>query len=157
MESYNMEAMSALDKIRFEDVLNVDGSSSSPAIHRRAGGIVRVTSDDEVGCSLSTGALPSEMYSNLSMDESDSLVDTSNVATYGGHLFTLDLLKNKVSSMLEMPPPPSDVASDSSSHQDVGEDVDAFDIPTGGMQFVSMTEKNEQDAVTQRLRSLTMN
>jgi hypothetical protein len=149
MESYNMEAMSALDKIRFEDVLNVDGSSSSPAIHRRAGGIVRVTSDDEVGCSLSTGALPSEMYSNLSMDESDSLVDTSNVATYGGHLFTLDLLKNKVSSMLEMPPPPSDVASDSSSHQDVGEDVDAFDIPTGGMQFVSMTEKNEQDAVTQ--------
>jgi hypothetical protein len=31
----------------------------------------------------------------------------------------------------------------------VGEDVDAFDIPTGGMQFVSMTENNEQDAVTQ--------
>jgi len=149
VESYNMDAMSALDKIRFEDVLNVDGSSSSPAIHRRAGGIVRVTSDDEVGCSLSTGALPSELYSNLSMDESDSLVDTSNVATYGGHLFTLDLLKNKGSSMLEMPPPPSDIASDSSSHQDVGEDVDAFDIPTGGMQFVSMTEKSEQDAMTQ--------
>ena len=65
--------------------------------------------------------------------------------------------ENKGSYMLEMPPPPSDVVSDSSSHQDVGEDVDAIDIPTGGMQFVSMTEKNEQDAVTQRLRSLTMN
>ena len=65
--------------------------------------------------------------------------------------------ENKGSYMLEMPPPPSDVVSDSSSHQDVGEDVDAIDIPTGGMQFVSMTEKNEQYAVTQRLRSLTMN
>ncbi len=65
--------------------------------------------------------------------------------------------ENKGSSMLEMPPPPSNVVSDSSSHQDVGEDVYAIDIPTGGMQFFSMTEKNEQYAVTQRLRSLTMN
>jgi hypothetical protein len=65
--------------------------------------------------------------------------------------------ENKGSSMLEMPPPPSNIVSDSLSHQDVGEDVGAIDIPTGGMQFVSMTEKNEHDAVTQRLRSLTMN
>ena len=43
----------------------MDGSSSM-AIHGRAGGIVRVTSNDKVGCSLSTGAVPSEMYSNLS-------------------------------------------------------------------------------------------
>ena len=49
------------------------------------------------------------------MEESDSLVDISNVA-YGGYLFTLDLLKNKGSSMLEMPPPLSDVASDLSLH-----------------------------------------
>jgi len=47
--------------------------------------------------------------------------------------------ENKGSSMLEMPPP-SDVASDSPSHQDVGEDVDAFDISTGGVQFVSMSK-----------------
>ena len=47
--------------------------------------------------------------------------------------------ENKGSSMLEMPPP-SDVASDSPLHQDVGEDVDAFDIPTGGVQFVSMSK-----------------
>jgi len=151
MESYNMEAMSALDQVRFEDVLKA--SPTQKKYH--AGGIEMVTSEDSRDNddgSLSTGAVPSELYSNLSIDSSVlhySQVDTSG-ATYGGHLFTLDMLRNKDSSLLEMPPPPSDAASDSSSQQDVGEDVDNI-IPasSSGIEHAPMREKNEQEAVSQ--------
>ena len=52
-------------------------------------------------------------------------------------MFTLDLLRNKDSSLVEMPPPPSDVASDASSQQDVGEDFDAMTTDTGDNEFAS--------------------
>ena len=123
VESYNMEVMSALDQVRFEDVL----ASSPAANYNYTSYNARYASDDDNNCSLSTGAVPSEMYSNLSMDYSD----TSRVAAHGGHLFALDLLRNKDSSLLEMPPPPSDIASDSESQQDVGEeDGEAGVIPS---------------------------
>lgn len=172
MESYNMEAMSALDQVRFEDVLKVDGLASSPTRKtHHADGIDKVKSEDsrdnEDG-SLSTGAVPSELYSNMSIDSSvlhySQHADTSG-AIYGGHLFTLDMLRNQDSSLLEMPPPPSDAASDASTqHQDVGEDFDnsiahpppssssaAYLIPasSSGIENVPMREKNEQNAVSQ--------
>jgi hypothetical protein len=154
MESYNMEAMSALDQVRFEDVLNVDGSSrSGTAVRGRAGGgIVRVPSDDE-GCSLSTGVMPSDLYSNLSL-KSDNLRDDSNVASYEGHYFALDLLRNKDSPMVDMPPPPSDVASVSSSQQDLEEILAAVDniMPGGEMDFALTREKSERDAISQSIK-----
>jgi hypothetical protein len=144
VESYNMEVMSALDQVRFEDVL-----ASSPAVNYNYTSYnARYASDDENNCSLSTGAVPSEMYSNMSMDYSD----TSRVAAYGGHLFALDLLRNRDSSLLDMPPPPSDIASDSESQQDVGEeDGNAGVIPLCDNELaLDMTRGNiEQDAVTQ--------
>ena len=66
-------------------------------------------------------------------------------------MFTLDLLRNKDSSLVEMPPPPSDVASDASSQQDVGEDFDAMTTGTGDNEFASTRRKNEQDSVSQRI------
>lgn len=143
VESYNMEVMSALDQVRFDDVL-----ASSPAVNFNYTTYnARYASDDDNNCSLSTGAVPSEMYSNMSMDYSD----TSRVAAYGGHLFALDLLRNKDTSLLELPPPPSDIASDSES-QDVGEeDGDAEVIPSCDNELASdMTRgKIEQDGATQ--------
>jgi len=136
--------MSALDQVRFEDVL----ASSPAANYNYTSYNARYASDDDNNCSLSTGAVPSEMYSNLSMDYSD----TSRVAAHGGHLFALDPLLNKDSSLLEMPPPPSDIASDSESQQDVGEeDGEAGVTPSCDNELASdMTRgKIGQDVATQ--------
>ena len=157
MESYNMESMSALEHVRFENVLDVDGYSLTSSTHRYStvggggggvgGAIAKVASEDTYGedGSLSTGAVPSELYSNLSMD--DSLVYShdnnstsgggggSSSVAYAGHLFTLDMLRDKDKSLLVMPPPPSDVASDSSSQRDEDlevEDYDALLLPAAG-------------------------
>jgi len=175
MESYNMEAMSALDQVRFENVLQVEDDNHA---HATTGG--RHTNkyiEDDVGNedgSLSTGVIPSELYSNLSIDESH---DTAAAASaYGGHLFTtMNMLRNKDSSLLEMPPPPSDAASDSSSLQDSvldeGEEDEQHlataeqeqlssssstlypNIPpaVSGIENAPMREKNEQDAVSQSI------
>jgi hypothetical protein len=134
MESYNMEAMSALEQVRFEDVLYVDASlRSGPTVHGRSGrGIIRVTSHEEVGCSLSTGMMPSDLYSNLSLDESDNLRDNSNGLA------------------VDMPPPPSDVASDASSQQDLEVELDRVNniMPWWGTSFVPTREASEQYAIS---------
>ena len=160
MESYNMESMSALEHVRFENVLDVDGYSLTSSTNRYStvggggggggggvGGVIaKVASEDTYGedGSLSTGAVPSELYSNLSMD--DSLVYShdnnstsgggggSSSVAYAGHLFTLDMLRDKDKSLLVMPPPPSDVASDSSSQRDEDLEVEDYDalLPVAG-------------------------
>jgi len=90
-------------------------------------------------------------HSNLSVDS--SLLQHENAASgYGAHLFTMDMLRNKDTNLLEMPPPPSDVASDSShSHQD---DVDSLGEPIVRSDTVfPMREKSEQEAVTQTINN----
>lgn len=140
VESYNMEVMSALDQVRFEDVL-----ASSPAVnYNYTSHNARYASDDDNNCSLSTGAVPSEMYGNMSMDYSD----TSRVAAYGGHLFALDLLRKKDTSLLEMPPPPSDIASDSES-QDVGEEDGVVGVIPNELASDMTSRIIEQDAATE--------
>lgn len=105
MDSYNMEAMSALENVRLENVLQIEGVSGIPD--------KRIMGDDS---SLSTGDVPSELYSNLSMDS--SAMQSHDGSGYGSHLITLDMIRNKDNSLLVLPPPPSDAASDSSSYQD---------------------------------------
>jgi len=109
MDSYNMEAMSALDQVRFENVIQIEGGSPNHIPMYPP----RVMYDDE---SMSTGDVPSELYSNLSLDS--STMQSYDTGAYGGHLFALDMIKNKDSSLLVMPPPPSDAASDTSSRKD---------------------------------------
>lgn len=109
MDSYNMEAMSALDQVRFENVIQIEGGSPNPIQMYPP----KVMYEDE---SMSTGDVPSELYSNLSIDS--STMQSYDTGAYGGHLFALDMIKNKDSSLLVMPPPPSDAASDSSSRKD---------------------------------------
>ena len=90
-------------------------------------------------------------HSNLSVDS--SLLQHENAASgYGAHLFTMDMLRNKDTNLLEMPPPPSDVASDSShSHPD---DVDSLGEPIVRSDTVfTMREKSEQEAVTQTINN----
>ena len=90
-------------------------------------------------------------HSNLSVDS--SLLQHENAASgYGAHLFTMDMLRNKDTNLLEMPPPPSDVASDSShSHQD---DVDSLGEPIVRSDAVfTMRDKSEQEAVTQTINN----
>ncbi|KAL7537820.1 hypothetical protein ACHAXR_011978, partial [Thalassiosira sp. AJA248-18] len=173
MESYNMDAMSALDQLRFENVLQVDHYEGPPPYHHAS-----ATGEDDG--SHSTGAVPSELYSNLSIDSSmlpNCSHDTSGVgagagtsssASYGGHLFTsMDMmLRNKDSSLLDMPPPPSDAASDSSSRPDDDDDgmVEDDNFPAdptslhpiipasaSGIENAPMRKKNEQDAVSQSI------
>ena len=90
-------------------------------------------------------------HSNLSVDS--SLLQHENAASgYGAHLFTMDMLRNKDTNLLEMPPPPSDVASDSShSHPD---DIDSLGEPIVRSDTVfTMREKSEQEAVTQTINN----
>ncbi|KAL7438189.1 hypothetical protein ACHAXH_009679, partial [Discostella pseudostelligera] len=163
---YNMETMSALEQVRFENVLDVDGYSLTSSKQRTngvaGGGIRKVASEDTYGedGSLSTGAVPSEMYSQVSMD--DSLVyshDNNSTAgggdgeavAYAGHLFTLDMLRNKDKSLLVMPPPPSDIASDTSSQKDdLEEDYDIVENNIG-IEYAPMREKDEQESVSQSI------
>ena len=157
MESYNMEAMSALDVGRFENVLPSSPTTAQPT-QQRERGLSQATSEDDADRSV-----PSELYSNLSIDSSLLHSHDTSGATYGNHLLTLDMLRNKDSSLLQMPPPPSDAASDSSySQQDVGiDDVDNIGepiVPTAdsgvsGIENVPMREKNEQDAVSQSINN----
>ena len=109
MDSYNMEAMSALEQVRFENVLQIEDSPSRDIPSHPP----KFTNEDE---SLSIGDVPSELYSNLSMDS--SALQSHDTGAYGGHLFAFDMVRNKDSSMFVMPPPPSDAASDASSQQD---------------------------------------
>ena len=155
MESYNMEAMSALDFGKFENVL--PSSPTTQPTQQRERGLSQATSEDDAD-----GSVPSELYSNLSIDSSLLHSHDTSGATYGNHLFTLDMLRNKDSSLLQMPPPPSDAASDSSySQQDVGiDDVDNIGEPivpadsgVSGIENVRMREKNEQDAVSQSINN----
>lgn len=165
---YNMETMSALEQVRFENVLDVDGYSLTSSKQRNnggagVGGIRKVASEDTYGedGSLSTGAVPSEMYSQMSMD--DSLVyshDNNSAAgggdgeavAYAGHLFTLDMLRNKDKSLLVMPPPPSDIASDTSSQKDdLEEDYDIMVESNIGIEHAPMREKDEQESVSQSI------
>ena len=157
MDSYNMEAMSAMENVRFEDVLDMTGRSAIPQVPS----VDEVVADDG---SLSTGAVPSELYTNLSIDSSllqHSQDASTSSAKYGGHLFTLDMLRNKDSTLLEMPPPPSDAASDSSytSHSDA--DVDSIGEPKGvraneartQIESAPMRARDEQDAVSQSINN----
>lgn len=87
-------------------------------------------------------------HSNLSVDS--SLLQHENAASgYGAHLFTMDMLRNKDTNLLEMPPPPSDVASDSShsSVDSLGEPIVRSDT------VFTMREKSEQEAVTQTINN----
>ena len=176
MESYNMEAMSALDQVRFEDVLQVSTDGALPSYHA-AGGIMN---NNNVTSNIyeDDGSVPSELYSNLSIDSSmlHMSQDQSGIAgqaLYGAHLFTsmdLMMLKNKDSSLMDMPPPPSDAASDSSSRPDdalVGDSDDqllaeqsrtASPVPTSTNLSVPasignapMRDQSEQNAVSQSI------
>ena len=124
LESYNMEAMSALDQVRFENVLQADQSHVDDVVVAESNKYMMANHHYEefVGNeegSLSTGAVPSEMYSNLSIDSSVLPLGSHDAsAAYGSHLYTLDMLRTKDSSLLELPPPPSDAESDTSSQQD---------------------------------------
>lgn len=173
MESYNMESMSALERVRFDNVLDMDeGYSLTSSTYKYtvgggdAGGIAKVASEDTYGedGSLSTGAVLSEMYSNPSMDDSlvyshdnNSLSGGGGDVAYAGHLFTLDVLRDKDKSLLVMPPPPSDVASDSSSQKDdLEEDYDMVEnscstTPVSGMKDAPRRGKNEQESITQSI------
>lgn len=187
MDSYNMDAMSALGFGRFENVLQVSSDGPPPSYYNIARHDATTTNtyedaaigegEDEDG----SHSVPSELYSNLSMDSSmmNASQDTSG-AVYGGHLFTsmdMMMLKNKDTSLLEMPPPPSDAASDSSSRPDdiAGEDNDDGQIlpsddqpplvpspvpaalhlvpPTSvsGIENAPLRQKSMQDAVSQSI------
>eukprot|EP00584_Thalassiosira_punctigera_P023531 CAMPEP_0172575784 /NCGR_PEP_ID=MMETSP1067-20121228/137389_1 /TAXON_ID=265564 ORGANISM="Thalassiosira punctigera, Strain Tpunct2005C2" /NCGR_SAMPLE_ID=MMETSP1067 /ASSEMBLY_ACC=CAM_ASM_000444 /LENGTH=365 /DNA_ID=CAMNT_0013368437 /DNA_START=39 /DNA_END=1136 /DNA_ORIENTATION=+ len=175
MESYNMEAMSALDQVRLENVLRVEEGTgagngarrpSSDPSPRNCGlvtdSILEANTTLGDDGSISIGAMPSEMCGNLSVDSSllpSSRRDASASAMppHGGRLFTtMDLLRNMDRSLLEMPPPPSDAASESSASQlqdDVfGADEEDDDrqvyFASNGIQNVLTREKIEQDAVS---------
>ena len=62
-----MNAMSALDQVRFEEgyVLQVSTYGALPSYHQAAGGIMNIYEDD--------GPVPSELYSNLSIDSSNAV------------------------------------------------------------------------------------
>ena len=104
MESaYNMETMSDLNA-RLENVLQLDGASP----HQNYATRIDEDSHMTVGSHV-----PSELYSdiNTSTDSPVQPYDYGTGAAYASHLITLDMIKN-------MPPPPSDAESDTSSYQE---------------------------------------
>jgi hypothetical protein len=96
------------EQFRFDNVLgndndlNVDGSASDFLV------------DDD------SGDVPSELYSHMSMDDSTSMQSHALHAVYGAHTFILENLHS--GEFLDMPPPPSDAASENSSQQDFPSD-----------------------------------
>ena len=110
-DSYNMEALSALDHCRLENVLQLDRASPQPNLQS-----FPVSRADDISLNTTVGSLPSELYSNINTSaDSDEMQSYDTGAAYASHLITLDM----ITSIDSMPPPPSDVASDSSSVQDV--------------------------------------
>ena len=106
MDSYQMETMSDLNA-RLENVLQLDGASPQGKFAMRADDASHMTVSSKV---------PSELYSDLntSTDSAVHSYDYDTGAAYASHLITLDMIKNNEN----MPPPPSDVASESSSARD---------------------------------------
>ena len=102
-ESYNMETMSELNPC-LENVLQLNGTSPQKMRNRT----------DDSSHMTNTSAVPSELYSDInSIDSREIPYDYETEVTYASHVITLDMMKN-----IDMPPPPSDVASDASSYQD---------------------------------------
>lgn len=68
----------------------------------------------------SVGDVPSELYSNLSMDDSSAMHSYDVPSFYGANAYILEnmIKSNKTSLLDDLPPPPSDAASDNSSQQD---------------------------------------
>ena len=68
----------------------------------------------------SVGDVPSELYSNLSMDDSSAIQSRDVPTFYGANAYMLEnmIKSNKTSLLDDLPPPPSDAASDNSSQQD---------------------------------------
>jgi len=70
----------------------------------------------------SASDIPSELY-NMSMDDSATVQSHDLAAVYGAKTFMLDdMIKTKGASFMDMPPPPSDAASENSSQQDFPSD-----------------------------------
>jgi len=111
-ETYNMSAMPGnLDGI-------VDGAGSPDAADRPSS--PARDDDDNDSCSLSTGAVPSELYPSISFDSSmlGSNMSQIGLSTTGGHQQLLTSLDRIRFDEEDMPPPPSDAPSVSSSRQD---------------------------------------
>lgn len=105
LDSYNMDTMSELNA-RLENVLQLDGASPRENMHRV---------DDASHMTVNSN-VPSELYSDINTSTDSPLYYEDRYDTrpaYASHLIALDMMKND-----DMPPPPSDVASDSSSYQD---------------------------------------
>lgn len=78
----------------------------------------QVKSDNDLEDSASQGNVPSELYSNLSMDDSFAMESHDMSAVYGANTFLLEkMIKSNEAAFSDMPPPPSDAASENSSQQ----------------------------------------
>ena len=67
------------------------------------------------------GDVPSELY-HMSMDDSATIQSHDPIAIYGANSLLENMKKAKDTSFLDMPPPPSDAASESSSQPDFPSD-----------------------------------
>lgn len=148
MDSYNMDTMSELNA-RLENVLQLDGASPREKLNQKADDASHLTVNSNV---------PSELYSDINSTESPMQYDYDTGAAYASHLITLDMMKNN-----DMPPPPSDVASDTSSYQDDKlADVDQnlhFDCLGGAEERLIQRAKSYQveDAVCPKTKTEMIN
>ena len=111
-ETYNMSAMPGnLDGI-------IDGAGSPDTANRPPS--PPRDDDDNDSRSLSTGAVPSELYPSISFDSSmlGSNMSQIGLSTTGGHQQLLTSLDRIRFDDEDMPPPPSDAPSVSSSRQE---------------------------------------
>ena len=113
-ETYNMSAMPGnLDGV-------LDGAGSPGAADRPSSSAFDDDDNNDSRCSLSTGAVPSELYPSISFDSSmmGSNMSQIGLSTTGGHQQLLTSLDRIKFDGDDMPPPPSDAPSVSSSRQD---------------------------------------
>ena len=113
-ETYNMSAMPGnLDGV-------LDGAGSPGAADRPSSSAFDDDDNNDSRCSRSTGAVPSELYPSISFDSSmmGSNMSQIGLSTTGGHQQLLTSLDRIKFDGDDMPPPPSDAPSVSSSRQD---------------------------------------
>ena len=113
------------------------------------GGAPDFNVDDD---SASEGDVPSELYSNMSMDDSTTMQSNDLPAVYGVNAFMLEaMIKSKDASFMDMPPPPSDAASENSSQQDFPSDpLEGHDVHHPG------TDESYKKAINDELTKVMM-
>lgn len=89
-----------------DDDLQIDGSTPNFLV------------DDD---SAFAGDVPSELY-NMTMDDSATIQSHDPIAIYGANSLLENMKKARDTSFMDMPPPPSDAASETSSQPDFPSD-----------------------------------